>query len=221
VTPGPHVVLAVTDTGTGMDATTRAHLFEPFFTTKPEGQGTGLGLATVYGIARQSGGFVTVDSTPGAGAQFRVYLPQVASPATGPAGSGHEAPPRGTGTILLAEDEPAVRAFTRRALENLGYRVLEAPSGADALEVAAGHDGPIDLLLTDAVMPGIQGAETARRLQAARPGTRCMFMSGFLDRTPGQSQLLGNQTLLPKPFSTGELATAVQGVLARPVSRVE
>jgi CheY-like chemotaxis protein len=200
-----------------MDAATQAHLFEPFFTTKPEGKGTGLGLATVYGIVRQSGGFITIVSEPGKGAEFRVFLPQVTAPEAAVAAPAAQlaAPPRGNGTILLVEDDPAVRAFASRALERLGYRVMEAPAGADALGLAAAHTGRIDLLVTDTVMPGMQGPEVARRLRMARPGIPCLFTSGFADKSPGQSELMNGAPFLAKPFSINGLAVAVRDALAR------
>jgi two-component system cell cycle sensor histidine kinase/response regulator CckA len=215
--PGPHIVLTVTDTGTGMDAVTQAHLFEPFFTTKAEGKGTGLGLATVYGIVRQSGGFIAVESEQGKGSAFRVYLPQADPAAESEFWVGVEptASPTGSGTVLLVEDDPAVRHYATRALEQLGYQVLSAPAGAEALGLSAAYQGRIDLLLTDIVMPGTQGPELAHRILATRPDIRCLFMSGFADRDGGQAQLLGGAPILPKPFAIYDLAVAVRDVLAR------
>jgi signal transduction histidine kinase/CheY-like chemotaxis protein len=212
---GRHVVLTVADDGTGMDADTQAHLFEPFFTTKPTGRGTGLGLATVYGIVRQSRGFISVRSAPGEGATFRVYLPVATTdshPATSAAGA---LPVRGSGTVLLVEDDPAVRSFAVRALESFGYSVLAAADGDEALQQLSSHDASIDLLLTDALLPGMQGPEVARRVRAERPSTPVLFMSGFADMSPALAALTRDAPLLHKPFSIDELAVAVRDAMAQ------
>jgi len=171
--PGRHVLLAVSDDGSGMPDEVKAHLFEPFFTTKEAGKGTGLGLATVYGIVRQSGGHVEVYSEVGKGTTFKVYLPWLdARGAQNRAASAVRELPKGTETLLLAEDEDGVRALARRVLEECGYTVLEAENGEDALKVAGAHAGPVHLLVTDVVMPGLGGRALAERLAVARPGLR-------------------------------------------------
>jgi signal transduction histidine kinase/CheY-like chemotaxis protein len=177
--PGPYAMLAVTDTGHGMDATVRAHLFEPFFTTKEVGKGTGLGLATVYGIVKQSGGYISVFSEPGKGSSFKIYLPRIeAAPASAPASSRAGAA-RGNETVLVVEDEPAVLSLSCRALEAQGYVVLSATDAEAAERIVERHGGTIHLLLTDVVMPGLSGRELADRLAAKRPGIRVLYMSGY------------------------------------------
>ena len=217
-TPGPQVLLAVTDTGTGMDAETRSHIFEPFFTTKGPGQGTGLGLSTVYGIVQQSGGHIWVYSETGRGSTFKIYLPQApeAVPAadvltaTGPVAGGRE-------TVLLAEDDPAVRDVASEILAQKGYRVLRAPDGQSALEMARSHDGEIPLLVTDIVMPGMTGPELATALVAERPGVRVLYMSGYTDDSVVRHGVLMEGTpYLQKPFSSDALARKVREILNRP-----
>src|SRR5438094_2270455 len=215
VKPGPYVQLTVSDSGIGMDEETQAHAFEPFFTTKPRGQGTGLGLAMVYGTVKQSGGFIWVYSEPGHGATFKIYLPRVdtpTEPATLPAPV--ERPPRGSETVLLAEDEPAVRAIARQALERQGYTVLAAPSGADALALAAQHGATIHLLLTDVVMPGMSGRDPADRLTAQRPGIRVLYISGYTDNAIVRHGMLEpGLAYLQKPFRPDALVRKVREVL--------
>jgi PAS domain S-box-containing protein len=218
--PGPYVQLAVSDTGTGMDAETKAHLFEPFFTTKELGKGTGLGLATVYGIIKQSKGFVWVYSELGRGATFKIYLPRVdapldapdMAPAAKPAAGGHE-------TILLAEDDPAVRHVISEVLTQQGYRVLSAPDGASALAVARAHPGEIQLLVTDMVMPGMTGRELAETLLAGRPAVRVIYTSGYTDDAVVRHGVLeAGMLYLQKPFTPNALAFKVREALDRPPS---
>ena len=206
------MTIAVSDTGCGMDAVTAARIFEPFFTTKEQGKGTGLGLSTVYGIVEQSGGSIEVESTPGMGTIFTVFLPRLEEKAGAP-GAEAAAPisVRGTETVLLAEDEPAVRAVAREALEGHGYRVFEAPNGVEALAAARAHSGPLHLLITDMVMPRMGGRELAQRLLAERPGLRVLFMSGYTDDAlvrQGASE--ATSTFLQKPFAMGAFARKVR-----------
>ncbi|HKV23965.1 MAG TPA: PAS domain S-box protein [Candidatus Acidoferrum sp.] len=215
VKPGRYVLLAVTDTGTGMDAETQAHIFEPFFTTKEPGRGTGLGLATVYGVVKQSGGFIWVYSEVGKGTSFKIYLPRVDQPEdkSGATLLIAEAP-RGTETILLAEDEQDVREVAREFLESGGYTVLEAPNGAEALRLAADQDANIDLLVTDMVMPGMTGRELARRLQHAHAGLGVVYMSGYTEHSAAENfGREANIRLLTKPFSRGSILRAVRETL--------
>jgi CheY-like chemotaxis protein len=216
--PGRYALLAVRDTGCGMTAAVRARAFEPFFTTKGPGQGTGLGLAMVHGFARQSGGYVEADSAPGAGTTFRLYLPRAEGPAA--AGRPHPAVPaarRGSETVLLAEDDPAVRAFCRQALRAEGYAVLEAAGGAEALRVAEGYLRPVHLLVTDVVMPGVGGRELAQRLAALHPEARVLFVSGYTDDAVVRHGVREGQVpFLPKPFTPADLARKVREVLDAP-----
>ncbi len=212
--PGPYVLLAVTDSGTGMDASVRAHLFEPFFTTKEVGKGTGLGLATVYGIVKQSGGYISVYSEPGHGLSFKAYLPRIATPADLPPTPQKGGPARGSETVLVVEDEPAVLTLSRRALETQGYVVLAASDAAAALRVVERHGGTIHLLLTDVVMPGLSGRELADRLGAQRPGIRVLYMSGYPgDAVVQHGTLPSGSAFLQKPFSPDGLARKVRDVL--------
>jgi two-component system, cell cycle sensor histidine kinase and response regulator CckA len=214
--PGPYVVLAVSDSGTGMDAQTRERIFEPFFTTKPEGRGSGLGLATVHGIVERCGGAIRVDSTPGVGTTFRIYLPREDSPATehvlpAPAASGSL---EGRETVLLVEDADSVRDVTRELLEGLGYTVLAAAHGAQALALARAFPGPIHLLLTDVVMPRLGGGTLAAEVASLRPRIRVVYMSGYTtDALPGHSA--PGTLLLQKPFTRDRLAQAIREALDR------
>ncbi len=212
--PGQYVLISVRDSGHGMDPETQARIFEPFFTTKQTGEGTGLGLATVYGVVRQSGGQVQVESQVGHGSVFRVYLPRAA----GQEAARHEAPalasPTGNETILLAEDERWVRKMVAAHLKDLGYRVLMAADGAEALEVARAHDGTIDLLLSDLVMPRVDGGELARELRQTDPRLRVIFVSGYAGPGPaGRNLTVAGASFLPKPFSMQLLARTVREVL--------
>ncbi|PYO27335.1 MAG: hybrid sensor histidine kinase/response regulator [Gemmatimonadetes bacterium] len=219
--PGKYAMLAVSDTGTGMDPETQAHLFEPFFTTKEKGKGTGLGLATVYGIVKQSGGFIWVYSELGAGTTFKIYLPRVEG-AVEPA-SGRAAPvpvARGSETVLVAEDEAPVRAVARHALERYGYRVLEAASAEAALDVAQRYSGPIHVLLTDVIMPGLSGRDLATRLAALRPETRVIYMSGYTDDAITRHGVLEpGFVFVQKPFTPDTLARTVRDVLDGTIER--
>jgi two-component system, cell cycle sensor histidine kinase and response regulator CckA len=211
---GPHILLAVSDTGCGMDAATAARIWEPFFTTKGA-CGTGLGLATVYGIVKQSGGHVDVDSEVGRGSTFKVYLPRVEGRAfSAPSNPGLAAAPRGAEVVLLVEDEEGVRTLCRRVLAARGYTVLEAHDGADALRIASGCPGPIDLLLTDVVMPRMGGGEVAERLAALRPAIKVLFLSGYPDDAMVRHGILKQQfSFLQKPFAPAALTGKVRQVL--------
>jgi hypothetical protein len=211
------VMLAVTDTGTGMDEATKAKIFEPFFTTKQPGKGTGLGLATVYAIVKQSDGFIWVYSELGHGTSFKIYLPRVDAVADATAAAAHVEMPRGTETVLLVEDAAAVRAVAKQTLERQGYSVLEASNGADALHLAERYQGPIHLVLTDVVMPRLSGRELTDQLSVARPETRVLFMSGYTDDSVVRHGILeGGVAYLQKPFSPDGLARKVREVLDTP-----
>jgi PAS domain S-box-containing protein len=211
LTPGRYVVISVTDTGTGMSAETRARAFEPFFTTKPAGKGTGMGLATVYGIVAASNGAIDIDTELGRGTSFRIWLPATghAADVAGPADNPTE--PAGEETILLVEDEDSVLAFARRSLTNLGYTVLEARNGPEALARAAEYAGPIHLLVTDVVMPGMRGTTLAERLEVARPAIRVLLMSGFDHEAIDHTE--GSRAFLAKPYTRGSLARGVREAL--------
>jgi PAS domain S-box-containing protein len=217
VRPGRYVMLAVSDTGTGMDAETQSHIFEPFFTTKEQGTGTGLGLATVYGIVKQSGGYVWVYSEPGGGATFKIYLPRVEEPVAAqdvvlserPVAGGRE-------TVLVAEDDASVREIVTEVLTHKGYRVLRAPDGQTALEMARAEPGEIRLLVTDIVMPSMSGRELAEALVAERPGLRVLYMSGYTDDAVVRHGVLEEGLpYLQKPFTPRALAVKVREVLDR------
>jgi CheY-like chemotaxis protein len=213
--PGPHVRLVVRDTGVGMDGLIKAHLFEPFFTTKGPGKGTGLGLATVYGIVTQSGGAIRVDSEPGQGATFTIELPRVDAPADPARDAGvASAAPHGSETVLLVEDEPEVRGLARDILHQQGYTVLEAADGDEALQVGREHGGPIHLLVTDVVMPQMGGRELADRLRAGRREIKILYVSGYTDDAILRQGVSETGTaFLPKPFTAADLAHKVRQVL--------
>ncbi len=213
---GKYARLTVSDTGSGMTPEVLARLFEPFFTTKERGKGTGLGLATTYGIVKQSEGHISVESEPGRGSTFEILLPAVDA-APDEAEPPAAAPRPGGETILLVEDEPSVRRLTRMALESRGYNVLDAASGEAALELSREHGGPVDLLLTDVVMPGMNGRVLAARLVALRPGTRVLYMSGYTDDAiAGHGVLDPGTEFLQKPFTPADVARKVRAVLDRP-----
>jgi two-component system cell cycle sensor histidine kinase/response regulator CckA len=211
--PGPYVMLAVSDTGHGMDASTRARVFEPFFTTKEQGRGSGLGLATVYGIVKQSGGYIWVYSEPGHGTVFKAYLPPTApvSAAQGVTDGGVE--PIGWETVLLVEDEDAVRVLAREVLRRHRYVVLEAHHGVEALSVAEHHPHDIHLLVTDVVMPQMSGRELAERLAAVRPSMKRLFMSGYSDHALVHDQVTRGFAFLQKPFTPDVFARKVRSIL--------
>jgi two-component system, cell cycle sensor histidine kinase and response regulator CckA len=215
VRAGKYVLLAVSDTGTGMDEQTRAHIFEPFFTTKDQGKGTGLGLSTVYGVVKQSGGFIWVYSEVGKGTSFKIYLPRVDEEAERAATlPSTSETPAGTETVLLAEDEQDVREVAREFLESGGYTVLEARDGGEAMSVAASHVGSIDLLVTDMVMPGMTGPELAGRLQQKCHGLQVLYMSGYSEhRAASTSQGDSSLRLLTKPFSRSAILRLVRQTL--------
>jgi PAS domain S-box-containing protein len=216
VKPGPYVMLAVSDTGVGMDAETVAHIFEPFYTTKESGRGTGLGLSTVYGIVKQSGGYIWVYSEPGKGSTFKVYLPRVEGTAEElPTKRGPFREERGSGTILLVEDEEAVRDLVQSILVGQGYEVIAADSPWQAEEVAGSFSGDIHLLLTDVVMPGTSGRELATKIMARRPNIRALYMSGYTENVVTSGGLLEEGlAFLQKPFSPSALLHKIRDVLS-------
>jgi len=217
VTPGRYVMLAVSDTGEGMDRETLSHAFEPFFTTKAAGSGTGLGLATVYGIVQQSNGHIWCYSEPGKGTTFKIYLPAHEGEAAGHQGKAAATAPSGTETILLAEDEDVLRALIARVLGEAGYTVLSAKDGAEALSLAERHEGPIHLLITDVVMPRTSGTELARSLARLRPGVRVLYTSGYTDNAIVHHGVLrAGVAFLHKPFSGAKLLSVVRQVLSGP-----
>lgn len=219
VPAGDYVCLKVIDTGTGMDEETQSHIFEPFFTTKEQGKGTGLGLSTVYGIVKQSGGFIQVESDPGRGTTFTILLPCIEQ---SPAAQAEAVPGQRTRTasrtVLLVEDDEGVRLFARKVLRDHGYVVLEVPDGTQGEALCQSYPGNVDLLLTDAVMPGISGYKLAERVTRMRPSTRVLVMSGYSDDLNGSGD--SRFALLQKPFNTESLIRAVQSALDEPISCV-
>lgn len=219
-TPGDHVMLSVSDTGTGMTEAVKAHVFEPFFTTKPQGKGTGLGLATCQTIVKQSGGSITVHSEVGVGTSVRVYFPRVEQPLDVVAKPVQSTPlPRGTETVLLVEDEPVLSLLARRILEGQGYHVLSAANGQEGLRVAQAHTGaPIRLVLTDVVMPVMGGRVMAEWLKATSPNLKILFTSGYTDDAVAQPGALEpGVAFLPKPYTARTLAREVRDMLDAPV----
>ncbi len=214
--PGDYVMLTISDTGMGMDSETQSHIFEPFFTTKGT-KGTGLGLSTVYGIIKQSGGYIWVYSESGKGTTFKIYLPRVPERAESPAvvsTAESVATEPGTETILLVEDETNLRYLARQFLEKQGYRVIEAADGAVAMQIAVAHEGMIHLLLTDVIMPGMNGRELAQRISEIRPNTKVLYMSGYTENVIGHNGTLdAGVRLLQKPFTLRELKSKVREVL--------
>jgi two-component system, cell cycle sensor histidine kinase and response regulator CckA len=220
--PGPYVMMAIGDNGIGMNAEIQARIFEPFFTTKAKGKGTGLGLSTVYGIVKQSNGFIQVFSEPGKGSTFTIYFPRIESGEAKVMPEIMEKPEKGgRETILIAEDEEAVRSLTSRILSNRGYHVLEATDGLHALRIAQDHAGKIDLILTDIIMPGISGSTLVARLRAKRPDIRTLFISGYTDNAIVHNGILDdNIAFLQKPFTLDALVNKVRKVLNSPSEQI-
>jgi CheY-like chemotaxis protein len=215
IAAGEFVLLSVGDTGTGMSDDVRVRAFEPFFTTKERGKGTGLGLATSHGIVRQAGGFIRIDSRLNVGTTFRIYLPRVHAPGTpvSPVLAVSEAP-TGTETVLMVEDEAAVRRIGARILRRQGYTVLEARDADDALRILAEHSGPVHMLFTDVILPGTGGRELADRVKLVRPGIKVLFTSGYTDDVILQHKLAAQDVmLLQKPYSWVALAQKVRAAL--------
>ena len=220
VKPGDYVMLAISDTGMGMDADTQAHIFEPFYTTKGL-KGTGLGLSTVYGIVKQSEGYIWLYSEAGKGTSFKIYLPRFSAtgevPALQPALAQEPSSP-GHETILLVEDEENLRRLARQSLENQGYNVIDAPDGGAAIQISQAHKGPIHLLLTDVIMPGMNGRELANKVAPTRPEMRVLYMSGYTENHIGHNGTLDEGiTLLQKPFTLPALKAKVREMLDTPL----
>lgn len=216
IPPGDYVVMTVTDTGIGMDEATRARIFEPFFTTKGVGKGTGLGLSSVFGIVKQSGGHIWVYSEVGSGTSFKIYLPVAAGPGESPSSARDHVMPTGTETVLVAEDEPAVREFTVLALRSLGYTVIECANGTDAISRSRAYPAHIDILVSDVVMPGLGGRLAADAIVAQRPDIKVLFLSGYTDDSVVRHGILEDDVaFLQKPFTRQALAAKVREVLCR------
>jgi CheY-like chemotaxis protein len=214
VKPGSYVMVAMTDTGTGMSDKVKSRIFEPFFTTKEIGKGTGLGLSTVYGIIKQSGGYIWVYSEVGIGSTFKVYLPAVDAPAEIPAATTQQPARRGSETVLLVEDEDGVRALMRQVLHKHGYNVLESRHGGEALLMCERHSGKIDVLLTDVVLEQMSGRELAERLIKVRPEMKVLYVSGYADDAiVHHGELNAGVAFLQKPFTTEALARKIRYVL--------
>jgi PAS domain S-box-containing protein len=215
--PGDYVLLAVSDNGIGMNKETLSRIFEPFFTTKEKGKGTGLGLATVHGIVEQNGGFVNVYSEPGQGTTFRIYLPRTLDEGAAAAEAAERPGDMGGGTVLVVEDEESVRRLTAAVVESLGYTVLVAASGGEAIKLFERDEPRIDVVLTDVVMPGMSGRELRDRLERLRPGIRVLFTSGYTGNVIAHHGMLDRGVhFIAKPFGAADLARALRGVLARP-----
>jgi CheY-like chemotaxis protein len=214
IRPGHYVMLSVSDTGMGMDKETQSRIFEPFFTTKEKGKGTGLGLSTVYGIVKQTGGYVMVQSEEKRGTTFQIYLPRAEGAAekhiapVAPAASG------GNETVLLVEDEESVRQLVRETLAARGYRVMEAENGESGIAAAARYDGKIDLVITDVVMPGMGGRELVKQLAETRPNTKVLYLSGYTeDAIINEGSIESGAGFLQKPFTLQNLSRKVREVL--------
>lgn len=217
ITPGPYVTLRVSDTGIGMDEATRSRIFEPFFTTKPVGRGTGLGLATVHGVVHQSGGFITVESAPRVGSSFTVFLPRTThlENPNGVTARGNSIE-RGSETILLVEDEDEVRTVARRVLTEAGYTVLEAANAAEAIEVFDRSRTAVAMLVSDVVMPGLNGYELSQMLRLRAPALRTLFVSGYGFDARGDSSGFDDESFLAKPYDPTDLARRVRSILDAP-----
>ena len=214
--PGRYVVITVTDSGSGMDESTRLHMFEPFFTTKESGKGTGLGLSTVYGIVSQSGGVIDVWSEVGSGTSFQIYLPRIEAAPAPERVESVVAVAGGGETVLLVEDQEAVRALTKEVLQRHGYRILEASGGEEAIAMARQYAGDIDLLLTDVMLEGMNGRKLAELLTATRPTIKVLFVSGYTAEVIANRGVLESGiAFLQKPFSADGLTAKVREVLAR------
>jgi CheY-like chemotaxis protein len=210
---GTYVGFIVTDTGSGMSPEIQSQIFEPFFTTKEQGKGTGLGLATVYGIVKESSGFITVESAPGKGSTFKMYFPSIeVVHEASPPSALMLPPPAGAETILLVEDEAALREITCEYLQGLGYTILPASSGLRALDICRMHDGPIHILLTDIIMPGIRGPDLVRAAMEIRPELHVIYMSGYSDRDMETGAVPEHMSFLAKPYSLESLAHTIRTV---------
>jgi two-component system, cell cycle sensor histidine kinase and response regulator CckA len=219
--PGAYVMLAISDTGVGMSAQTKAHLFEPFYTTKDRGRGTGLGLSTVYGIVKQCGGHITVSSEVDRGTTFCIYLPIAHEPAVAQEARAAVAVSGGSETILVVEDDPSVLRLTSEALERRGYRVLTAGGWLEALDLVSRSSAAIDLVLTDIIMPGMGGRVLGERIRLLRPQVRVLYMSGYPDDAFGDAATAGAKpamTLLEKPFTAERLAVKIRETLDHPTA---
>src|SRR5579862_7841142 len=220
LTPREYVLISVTDTGCGMDAATKLRIFEPFFTTKEQGKGTGLGLATVYGVVKQSGGYIWVESEPGKGARFEVFLPRVSGEKEAllaPESTGERT--RRKATVLIAEDEEEVRELASQFLASAGYEVFSAKDGIEALAIAEGLRKPIHVLICDVVMPRMRGPELAQHLKLSRNKLKIVYMSGYLEYNRGNSEFLEEGFFLQKPFSRDALVRKVDEVLGLKIAQ--